>query len=65
MPEKRMPEEPLCTVTSGAQGRGFDPHGRRSFSAIFFKARDNDDIVVCLLSLGCIQIFVVVAIELL
>jgi len=25
-PEERKPEESLCTVKSGAQGRGFDPH---------------------------------------
>ena len=47
---------------SGEQGCGFDPHGQKSFSAISFKACDN---VTCLLSLGCVQIFVIVAMELL
>ena len=35
MPEECMPEESLCTESkSGAQGCGFDPHGRGSFLAV-------------------------------
>ena len=33
-PEERKPEELLCTLKSGAQGRGFNPHVRRGFLAI-------------------------------
>ena len=60
MPEECKPEEPLAKVERKVAGS--IPTDDEVFSAISFEARDNGDIVTCLLSLGCVQIFVIVAI---
>ena len=59
-PEERKPEESLCTIKWSARSRVRSPRTTKFFGH-FFEARDNGDIVTCLLSLGEAQIIVIVA----